>query len=107
MNTVSLTWRSRLVLWLLRRVLKWERTTLSVEFGWNAPGSGERPFMGVITKIHSTGTTVSIIYMEPTQARMLCQNGLEELDAQLERWQAYWRTRDGERPTPDSVGDVP
>lgn len=92
------TWRSRLVLWLLRRVLRWERSTLSVEFGWNDPSSGDKPIMAVVTRIVATRTVLSVVYMQPAEARKLCQTGVEELDKQLEQWQVHWRTQRGAKP---------
>jgi hypothetical protein len=89
---MNLTWRSRISLWILRQVLTRERTVLTVEFGWNEPASGNRePMMAVVTKIHATDTTLSIVHMRPEQARKLCQTGLETLDRQLGLWQEHWR----------------
>ena len=89
---MNLSCRSRLTLWLIRRVLMWERSVLTVEFGWNSPGDGHgEPVMAVVTRIHATGTVISVVHMQPAQARKLCQVGIEELDKQLERWQARWR----------------
>jgi hypothetical protein len=69
-----------------------EHTILAANFAWNSPPEGD-PKMVLQVYMHDTGVMLTRVWMNPADARVLCQTGLEEIDKQLAEWQAHWKEK--------------
>lgn len=102
---MKLSWRSRMILHLLRWLQRKEQKIFTANFLWNPPPELGKPMVVLQVALHESDIVFTRVWMKPADARMLCTNGLGEIDKQLEQWQAYWREQKGRRPGSDRVLD--